>query len=216
MTDRAIMEAARAWERLEGVIAVVKDLPGKDPKLAAALDVLKVLSQKEDVPLAIVGGLAAIYYGYERYTKDVDVVVGKGLLDTIARVAPRYGIKLIWRDPAGWHKFQYQGVGIDVIPEGGKPRTGAPTTIPSPKHLGVSEGSEYATLAGWIETKLASNRIQDQADIVEVMKKTSAAALTRARKHLEKVHRLYLARFDELHAAAKEERLQERERGGER
>lgn len=216
MTNKAILEAARAWERLEGVIAVVKDLPGKDPKLEAALDALKDLSRKEAIPFAIVGGLAAIYHGYERLTVDVDVVVGEDALDIVARVAPRYGIKVVWRDPAGWHKLHYEGVNIDVLPEGGLPRKDAPTTIPSPDQLGVREGVEYAKLAGWMETKLASYRVRDQADVVQVMKKTTAAMLARVRRHVDKVHQVYLRRFDELLAAAKEEMQQERERGGER
>lgn len=210
------MEAARALERLEGVIAAVKDLPGKDPKFAAALAVLKVLSRKEGIPLAIIGGLGAIYHGFERNTKDIDVVVGQESLDIVTRVAPGYGIKLIWRDPRGWHKLQYEGLRIEVVPEGGMPRSDAPTTVPSPKHLGVAEGCSYAQLAGWMETKLGSNRAIDRADVIQVMKKTSATMLARARKQLDKVHQIYVRRFDECLAAAKEERQQERERGGER
>ena len=66
-----------------------------------------------------------------------------------------------------------------------------------------------------METKLGSNRLQDQADVVQVIKLTSAAMLRRVRMHLGKTHATYLRRFDELLAAAKEEKEQERERGGE-
>src|SRR5438477_523397 len=105
---RGLMSAVRALERLEGVIAVVKDSADKDPKMAAAFDALRALSSKENVPLAVVGGLAAIYHGYERLTNDIDVVVAKNLLNVIVRVAPRYGVKVLWHDPAGWHKLQYE------------------------------------------------------------------------------------------------------------
>src|SRR5208283_5342513 len=121
-----------------------------------ALDVLRTLSSKEGIPIAIIGGMAAIKHGYERYTKDIDVVVAAKHLDSIIRVAPRYGIKVLWRDPQGWHKFQYEGVRIEVVPQGGKPSKHAPITIPGPKQLGVLEGLEYATLEGWVETKLGS------------------------------------------------------------
>jgi hypothetical protein len=178
--------------------------------------VLNTLARKEGIPLAIVGGLGAIYHGYERTTKDIDVVVPKKYLDVLIRVVPKYGIKVIWQAPDGWHKLECEGVGIDVVPEGGKPRAGAPTTIPGPKQLGVPEGVDYASLPGWMETKLGSNRIQDRADVVQVMKTTAPAVLAKVRRYLGKVHLVYLRRFDELHAEAVEETKQERKRGGPR
>ena len=42
-----------------------------------------------------------------------------------------------------------------------------PTAIPSPEQLGVREGAGYAGIAGWMETKLGSYRVQDQADVVQ-------------------------------------------------
>jgi hypothetical protein len=107
-------------------------------------------------------------------------------------------------------------VDIEIVPEGGQPRKDAPTTIPGVKRLGVREGTAYANLEGWMETKLASNRQLDRADLVQVMKKTQAANLRKARKHIAKVHRTYLLLFDELHAMAVAEAEQERERGGPR
>jgi hypothetical protein len=67
-----------------------------------------------------------------------------------------------------------------------------------------------------METKLGSYRVQDQAEVVQVIKVTTPATLRRIRKHLGQVHALYLRRFDELLATAKEEKKQERERGGAR
>jgi hypothetical protein len=88
--------------------------------------------------------------------------------------------------------------------------------IPNPKQLGVREGAGYAGIAGWMETKLGSYRVQDRADVVQVIKLTTPATLRKIRKHLGKVHATYLRRFDELLEAAKEEKEQERERGGAR
>ena len=208
------IDAAEAMASLERVIAAVKDQEAQDLTFAKALAILKALSRKENIPLAIVGGLAAIHHGYERFTKDIDVVVRSENLDVLARVAPQYGIKVIWKDPEGWHKLQCEGVPIDVVPEGRKPRKDAPTAIPSPEQLGVREGAGYAKLGGWMETKLGSYRVQDRADVVQVIKVNSPATLRRIRKHLGKVHSVYLRRFDELVAAAEEENEQERERGG--
>ncbi len=209
-----IIDAAEAMVDLERVVAAVKDQEVQQSKFAKALAVLATLSRKEGIPLAIVGGLAAIHHGYERFTKDIDVVVRSGNLDILTRVAPQYGIKVIWNDPEGWHKLECAGVAIDVVPQGRKPRKDAPAVIPGPEQLGVSEGADYAGIAGWMETKLGSYRVQDRADIVQVIKVTSGANLRKIRKHLGKTHAIYLQRFDELLQAAEEEKEQERDRGG--
>jgi hypothetical protein len=200
--------------KLEELLAAMNGRAEQESRFAKALATLKTLSNKEHIPLAIVGGLAAIRHGYERFTKDICVVVRDANLDVLARVAPRYGIKVIWKDPDGWHKLLCEGVSIDVVPEGRKPRKDAPTTIPCPAQLGVREGAKYAGIAGWTETKLGSYRVQDQADVVQVMKVTAPGRLARIRKRIGKVHPIYLRRCDELLRAAKQEREQERERGG--
>src|SRR5271170_411355 len=149
-----IIDTAEAMVSLERMVAVVTGEDQRDSKFAKALATLKTLARKEGIPLAIVGGLAAIHHGYERFTKDIDIVVQSANLDILTRVAPQYGIKVIWRDPDGWHKLQCEGVPIDVVPEGRMPRKDAPTAIPGPKELGVRKGAGYASIAGWMETKL--------------------------------------------------------------
>jgi hypothetical protein len=211
-----IINAAVPLDDLERTVAAVKDRGAQESKFSRALAMLMTLSRKEGIPLAIVGGLGAIPHGYERFTKGFDVVVRSANLDSLTRVAPRYGIKVIWNDPEGWHKLQYEGVAIDVVPEGRKARKDAPTFIPGPEQLGVLEGADFAGLAGWMETKLGSYRVQDRADMVQVIKVTSPAKLRKISKHASKVHALYLQRFDELLVAAHEEKEQERERGGTR
>ena len=210
----SIIDAAEEMAALERMVAAVKGHEVQESKFSKALATLEALSRKEGIPLAIVGGLAAIHHGHERFTKDIDVVVASNNLDILARLAPRYGIKVIWKDPEGRRKLQCEGVPIDVVPEGRKPRKDAPVAIPGPAQLGVREGAAYAGIAGWMETKLGSYRVQDRADVVQVMKVTAPATLGKIRKHLSKAHATYLKRFDELLQAAKEEMEQERERGG--
>ena len=212
---RTIAVAASLAE-FERLIMAIKGQGGEASKIGGAQAVLKDLALREGIPLAFIGGLGAIYHGYARNTKDIDVVVPKTALDAIIRIAPKYRIKVIWQDPEGWHKLHFGGVDIDVVPEGGLPQRHAPTTIPGPKQLGVVKGADYAGLPGWMETKLASNRIQDQADVVQVIKRTGSPALAKVRTHLAKVHHTYVKRFDDLQAAAGEEIEQERERGGRR
>src|SRR5438876_7976672 len=181
-----VIDAAEAMGALERVVAAVKGQEVQESKFAKALATLEALSRKEGIPLAIVGGLAAIHHGYERFTKDIDVVVPSGNLDILARVAPHYGIKVIWNDPEGWHKLQCEGVPIDVIPEGRKPRKDAPTAIPGPEQLGAREGAGYAGIAGWRETKLGPYRVQDGAAVVQGRKWTRSATVTTIRKGLSK------------------------------
>src|SRR5437879_8161304 len=145
--------AARALARLERLVATVQGREPGDARFAAALGVLDTLSRSEGIPIAIIGGMAAIHHGYERFTKDIDVVVGRSHLDPLTRVAPRYGIKVIWQDPRGWHKFRFGGVDIEIVPEGGQPRKDAPTTIPGVKQLGVRERAGEPTLAAAKESK---------------------------------------------------------------
>ncbi len=210
------MQVSAAFARLGRVIAAVKRPGEENSEFDKALDVLKILSRKEDIPIAIIGGLGAIKYGYERNTKDIDVVIAKRHFDILIRVAPNYGIKVLWRDPDGWHKLEYEGVRIEIIPEGGKPGKDAPTRIPGPRHLGVLEGMDYANLEGWMETKLSSARRQDEADVVQVLKKTAPADIETIRQHIAGVHPVYLRLFEELVVATEEEKQQEAERGGPR
>lgn len=216
MTPTDVKMISTALAKLERLIAAV-DRPGQEnSEFDRALRVLEELSRKDGIPIAIIGGMTAIKYGYKRYTKDIDVVVAQRHLDTLIRVAPTYGIKVIWHDPRGWHKLQYENLRIEVVPEGAKPNKDAPTTIPSPQQLGVSEGSNYASIEGWVETKLGSGRRQDEADIVQVLKKTDPATIAKIREHITTVHSVYLRLFDELATAAEEEKQQEAERGGPR
>jgi len=209
-----LTDAAEALANLERMVAAVTGEETSESKFAKALAALKELSRKEGIAMAIVGGLAAIHHGYQRFTKDIDVVVQSRHLDILTRVAPQYGIKVIWKDPDGWHKLQCEGVPIDVVPEGRKPRKDAPTAIPKPEQLGVREGAGYAEIGGWMETKLGSYRVQDRADVVQVIKMATPATLRKIRKHLGRAHPIYLRRFEELLEAAEQEKEQERERGG--
>lgn len=111
----SITDAPEALLTLERMVSAVKGHEAQESKFAKALATLQGLSRKEGIPLAIVSGLAAIHHGYERFTKDIDVVVASGNLENLTRLAPHYGIKVIWNDPEGWHKLQCEGVPIDVV-----------------------------------------------------------------------------------------------------
>jgi hypothetical protein len=210
----AEVKVGKAMRTLWNLVMAVKH-PGKeDSHFDRVFQTLGTIARKKGIAMAIVGGVAAIHHGYERLTNDVDVVIGRRDLDAIIRVAPSYGMKVIWQDPSGWHKLELEDVRVEIVPEGSKPSPHAPTTVPGPKQLGVSSGMGFATLEGWIETKLGSARRQDQADIVQVIKRISPSALNRIRKHIGGVHAKYLSLLEELAPAARQEKKQEKERGG--
>lgn len=210
LADDILAAAATLQRGSESVRAVMS---AEVNRFSAALESLKNLADAEGIPIAIVGGLGAIRYGYPAATQDIDVAVGRDHLEAFVRAAPRYGFKVAWEAKTGWHTLVHGDVEINIVPEGGKARNAAPTAIPGPPQLGVSRGLGYASLPGWLELKLSSARQKDRAHVVEVLKTTGPALVEEARRHLAQVHQAYLALFDQLLQQALEEREQEREHG---
>lgn len=202
----AILE--RGSESVRAVMA------GEENRFSKALEDLQQLSAQESIPIAIVGGLGAIRYGYPAATQDIDVAIAKEHLQLLVKAAPRYGFKVAREAKSGWHTLTHGDVEINIVPEGGKARTTAPTTIPGPAQLGVSTGLGYASLPGWMELKLSSGRQKDRGHVVEVMKKSHPEALQKARDHVARVHRSYAELFDHLFQQAQEEKAQESQLGG--
>jgi len=191
-------------------------LTAEENRFSRALTDLQRLSLEEKMPIAIVGGLGTIHYGYPAATQDIDIVVGRRDLGKLIKAAPHCNFVITWEAKSGWHNLKHGEVEINVVPEGAKTKNSAPTTIPGPSQLGVAKGLDYASLSGWIELKLSSARQKDRAHVVEVMKKTDDGSLRGARAHVGGVHESYLRLFDELLEQAREERSQEEERGAKR
>jgi hypothetical protein len=189
-------------------------MASEENRFSRALEDLQRLSHDEGIPIAIVGGLAAIRYGYPAATQAIDIAVAQGELHVLVKAAPAHGFKVAWEAKSGWHTLTHGDVEINVIPEGGRARSTAPTTIPSPTELGVKQGLGYASLPGWIELKISSGRQKDRAHVVEVMKKSGAGVIQTVRDHIANVHQSYLEIFDQLLEEAEEERRQEQDRGG--
>ncbi len=206
----AILASAAILNRgSESVRAV---LASEENRFSTALAALERLSLGEGIPIAIVGGLGAIRYGYPASTQHIDIAIARDQLDAFVAAAPTYGFKIAWQTPSGWHTLTHGDVEINVVPEGGKARDSAPTTIPGPAKLGVHQGLDYANLPGWIELKMSSGRQKDRAHIVEVMKKNDLQALQAARQNLAQVHQSYLELFDQLLEQAQAEKTQKERR----
>src|SRR5437016_5476004 len=93
----------------ESIRAVTASEPNR---FTRAFEALNHLAHADQIPLAIVGGLAAIHFGYPAITEDIDVVVSKGDLDRLLADAPHYGFKVKWRSTTGWHTLAFEDVEI--------------------------------------------------------------------------------------------------------
>jgi hypothetical protein len=210
---RALATLSRGSEGIDAVMN--SDHPMGSPvenRFTRALEDLQELAIQQQVPLAIVGGLAAIRYGYPAATQDIDIAVGKDQLARLLAGASRHGFKVVWESKSGCHKLMHGDVEINVVPEGGKAKGSSPTLIPGPAQMGVSDGLQYASIESWMELKISCYRQKDRAHVVEVLKKTNPATTQRIRGHLGQVHATYLARFEELLTEAIAEDQQEQER----
>ena len=182
----------------------------EENRFSRAIAALKEMALRDGIPIAVVGGLAAIHYGYAVSTQDIDIVVGQTDLDRLLQVAPNYGFTIAWRAKSNWHTLMHEDVEINVVPEGGRSHKHSPTTIPGPAQLGVSKGMEYASFPGWIELKISAGRRKDLTHVVEALKRASDEMVEQARTHLRTVDPSYSAQFEELAREAVEEKEQER------
>jgi hypothetical protein len=185
----------------EGIDAVMGTTHGEN-RFSNALTALRTLAESEGIPIAIVGGLGAIRYGYPAATQDIDIAVSRDDLDKLVRRAKEYGFRIAWESKSGWHTLTHGDVEINVVPEGGKSRDDSPTTIPGPRQMGVAIGLDYATLERWMELKISSGRQKDRAHVVEVLKKSSQATVEMIERHLHRVHTSYVSQFLELRQQA--------------
>lgn len=196
----------------EGIAAVLNMTTSDENRFVAALADLQRLADENDMPIAIVGGLGAIRYGYPAATQDIDIGVSRDQLDKLIRIAKSYGFIVAWESIIGWHTLMHDDVEVNVVPEGGKARDTSPTTIPGPIEMGVDSGLQYAKLESWVELKVSSGRQKDHAHVVEVLKKTDAATIEKIAVHLGRVHQQYLDSFEQLRKQAIEEGTQENHR----
>ena len=206
--DQAIAILSRGCEGIEAVMSTNLE----SNRFTNALEDLQRLSKENQIPIAIVGGLAAIRYGYPAATQDIDVAISKRDLSTLLFVSPRYGFKVVWESKIGWHTLTHGHVEINIVPEGGRARDTSPTEIPGPMDMGVNSGLDYARIESWVELKISSGRQKDRAHIVEVLKKSEQSAIKRIVDHLLHIDESYKKTFEELLVQAIEERQQEQNR----
>lgn len=144
----------------------------------------------------LIGGIAVIYYGYERSTTDVDALYAYHDGGILKRLEADF--KVVLHAENGWHHLEHRetGVRLELIPEGGLTTYGF---IPAPRTTGGENG--VISLSGLIWLKLVLGRSKDDADVVEVAKVRRVDVEGCRAKLPSELHK----RFDGLIARAKRE-----------
>jgi len=142
----------------------------------------------------VIGGLAVIHYGYQRYTHDIDILYAYSDARILDRLKTDF--KLVKKLKSGWHKLEHRktGVRLELIPEGA---LGTYGFIPGPKAVGGENG--FISLFGLVWLKLISWRPQDRADL-DLLAKKRLSEFTALR---ERLHPEMHERFDQVIAEAK-------------
>ena len=87
------------------------------------------------------------------------------------------------------------------IPEGERPGIAskrAPTTIRHPAQMGGTRATlHYITLPSLIELKIAAGRVQDQADVIALVR-ANPEKIESIRQHLCTIHADYVSEFERL------------------
>lgn len=216
LSERELRLAQLYRDSSDLIKAIIQFRPGRRARVAAmsqdnnyegALEALRALSEEEGIPMAIVGGAAAIHHGYPRFTEDIDIVVKIKDFDRIITSCYKYGIDIVSFNPTGFHELNYKGVKIEVLQEGSFGHDeDDPEWVPSPEELGVNAGLGFTSLVGLIRLKLGAARMQDEADIVEVLKNTSPEKIREVQEFLAGFGHGFLERFENLLGRAMKEK----------
>jgi hypothetical protein len=165
-----------------------------------ALERVDRLLRDAGIAFAIAGGFAVIEHGYERFTKGVDLLVLASDLPRAMQVLRANGFSGN-RTPIGARMREDRtGVQVDLL---GTAFEGDERAIARAgrgrRRLGVIPVEHLVLM------KLESGRIQDDADIVEVLK--AGASSVKVARYLRETWPELLPRFKPLAARARAERI---------
>jgi hypothetical protein len=149
------------------------------------------------VPHALVGGLAVAAHGFERYTKDVDVLVPSDRRDVLKTVSRStiYGLDFKPGVPLRGVSYHRRGVAVDVmLPLASAAFLDAELGVPRPGEIPVLKAPALVYL------KLLARRAKDDADVVELVKAGLKPAPVR--RYLDEHAPELIERFEQLAARA--------------
>ena len=143
---------------------------------------LRRLTQRlnaEEIPYALLGGLALAEHGYPRLTEDIDLLLTPSGLERFHQRLVGRGYRPAFSGAEKTFRDTETGVRIEVVTAGEYPGDGLPKPVafPDPTTPGVTveiEGVRVVTLEKLIELKLASgmsapHRLRDLADVQDLI-----------------------------------------------
>jgi hypothetical protein len=151
------------------------------------------------ITFAVAGGFAVIEHGYERFTKDVDLLVLTGDLLRAMEVlrATEFSGD---RTPMGARmRDERTGVQVDLL---GTAFEGDERAI---RRAGKSRRLTVIPVEHLVLMKLEAGRMKDEADVVELLK--AGASATKISRYLRATWPELLPRFKPLIARARAERI---------
>ena len=174
---------------------------------------LRRLAQRLDemgIDYAIAGGMCLYRHGFQRFTRDVDVIVTRESLDRIHNELEGRGYVKPFAASKNLRDAE-SGVRIDFIISGQYPGEGKPGPIAFPVPNRVSkaiEGICYVDLVPFIELKLASGQASHRAqDLHDVQQLIGARSLPRelADQLHPSLREAYLRKWDDAQKAASDD-----------
>lgn len=143
---------------------------------------LRRLTQRldaEEIPYALLGGLALAEHGYPRLTEDIDLLLTPSGLERFRQRLVGRGYRPAFQGAQKSFRDTETGVRIEIVTAGEYPGDGLPKPVafPDPTTPDITveiEGLRVVTLETLIELKLASgmsapHRLRDLADVQDLI-----------------------------------------------
>ena len=172
----------------------------------------------EDIPYALLGGLALAEHGYPRLTEDIDLLMTPSGLERFRQQLVGRGYRPAFSGAKKTFRDTETGVRIEIVTTGEYPGDGLPKPVAfpdpaAPEVMVEIEGLCVVALEKLIELKLASgtsapHRLRDLADVQDLIARLSLP-LTLADRLDSSVQAAYRDLWEKAHAGRPAD-LQER------
>jgi len=147
-------------------------------KLNNALTRLIADLKEHDIDYVVIGAIALLAYGYQRFTEDIDLILTHEGLERFHNELIGLGYAPAFEGARKRLRSTRDGTPIELIAAGEFPGDGKPKPVrfPDPSEASVEiDGVKFPTLEKLIELKLASgmtapDRLKDLADVQELIK----------------------------------------------
>ena len=170
-----------AYERGgKSIWRVLREADDLFAKRGAVYDTLRRLDRRlrqEDIPYAVLGGMALISHGYRRFTEDVDILLTADGLAAFREKCIGHGYVPAFASAQKTFRDTTNHVRIEIITTGEYPGDGKPKPVafPDPAQVSIErDGILVIRLEKLIELKLASglsaaHRLRDLADVQDLI-----------------------------------------------